>query len=328
MTTTAQQTGQTGAAKLEQSTRKQRSLWSDAWRRLRRNRAAVVGMIIIGFLFLVAIFAPLIAPYSPSAQESGNGMRPPAWVQSDNPTRSGQPEHLLGTDTLGRDLFSRLVYGSRVSLIVGFIPQFFIAMIGITIGLVAGYAGGRTDNLLMRFTDIVYAFPDLLFLITLSVAFRETLFGRAFNGLLLIFVALAVIGWTGMARLVRGQVLSVKKKEFIEAAHAVGVSTPSILLRHILPNTLAPIIVAVSFGIPSAIIAEAILTFLGVGMRPSVDPNNPFPTSWGAMLQDGYNNLSAGPWMLLFPVLCIAITMIAFTFIGDGLRDALDPRDQ
>jgi oligopeptide transport system permease protein len=215
-----------------------------------------------------------------------------------------------------------------VSLIVGFLPQFTILLIGVGIGLVAGFAGGFVDNLLMRFTDVIYAFPDLLFLITLTIALRETWFGRAFNGLLLIFLALSIISWTGLARLVRGQVLSLKQKEFVEAARAIGVPTWKILLVHILPNTLAPIIVATSFAIPSAILAEAILTFLGVGMRPSLDPNNPFPTSWGAMLQDGYNNLSSGPWMLLFPVLCIGSLMIAFTALGDGLRDALDPRDQ
>jgi ABC-type dipeptide/oligopeptide/nickel transport system permease subunit len=180
---------------------------------------------------------------------------------------------------------------------------------------------------LQRIVEIVASFPDLLFIITLTVAFRETWFGKTFNGLLLIFTALAIVGWTGLARLVRGQVLSLKQKEFIEAARALGIPTPKILARHVLPNTMAPIIVAVSFSIPSMIISEAILTFLGVGMRPSLDPNNPFPTSLGVMMYDGFYNLSSGPWMLLFPVVLISTLVLSFTFIGDGLRDALDPRD-
>lgn len=323
--TTSARTLRTGAA--EQVSRKERSLWADAWRRLARNRVAVGGLILIGFYMLVALFAPFLAPKNPVEQSSSNSLRPPAWIQEGS-RLTGSSEHLLGTDNVGRDNFSRLIYGTRVSLIVGFLPQFSILLIGVGIGLISGFAGPWVDNLLMRFTDIIYAFPDLLFLITLTIALRETWFGRAFNGLLLIFLALSIISWTGLARLVRGQVLSLKQKEFVEAARAIGVPTWKILLGHILPNTLAPIIVATSFAIPSAILAEAILTFLGVGMRPSLDPNNPFPTSWGAMLQDGYNNLSSGPWMLLFPVLCIASLMIAFTALGDGLRDALDPRDQ
>lgn len=307
---------------------KHRSLWSDAWRRLTRNRGAVAGMIVIGFFTLLAIFAPLIAPYNPVAQSSANSFREPIWVHTSDPTRVPRPEHVLGTDGIGRDQFSRLIYASRVSLIVGFIPTTFILLVGVPLGLISGFAGGRLDNLIMRITDIVYAFPDLLFIITLSVALRETLFGQAFNGLLLIFFAIAIVNWTGMARLVRGQVLSLKQKEFVEAARALGVPTRKILLRHILPNTLAPILVSISFAIPGAIISESTLTFLGAGMRPSIDQSNPFPTSWGLMLQEGYANLSSGPWGLLFPALSIALVMLSFTFIGDGLRDALDPRDQ
>jgi oligopeptide transport system permease protein len=307
--------------------RKERSLWSDAWQRLRRNRASMAGLVVIGIFLLVAIFAPLIAPHSPIEQTPNNSLRQPVWVQVGNPAKDGRPEHLLGTDAIGRDILSQLIYGTRVSMVVGFIPQIIILLIGIPIGLIAGFIGGRTDNLLMRFTDIVYAFPDVLFIITLTTAFRETFLGQTFNGLLLIFVALAIVGWTGVARLIRGQVLSLKEKEFVEAARAIGVPTWKLLFRHILPNTLAPIIVAVAFGVPGAIIAEAFLTFVGTGMRPSLDPNNLFPTSWGAMLLDGYNNISSGPWYLFFPVLCVGLLTMAFTFLGDGLRDALDPRE-
>jgi oligopeptide transport system permease protein len=326
MATTAQ-TVSSGALDLN-AMRKERSLWSDAWARLRRNRAAMGGLIVIAFFTLVAIFAPLLAPYSPVQQSSNNSLRQPAWVQTGNAAKDGVPQHLFGTDAIGRDILSQLIFGTRVSLIVGFIPQFIILMIGIPIGLLAGYAGGRTDNLLMRLTDIVYAFPDVLFIITITTAFRETWLGQTFNGLLLIFVALAIVGWTGVARLVRGQVLSLKEKEFVEAARAIGTPTPKIMFRHILPNTLAPIIVAVAFGIPGAILAEAFLTFVGTGMRPSLDPGNPFPTSWGSMLLAGYNNISSGPWYLLFPAICVGLLTMAFTFLGDGLRDALDPRDQ
>jgi oligopeptide transport system permease protein len=308
--------------------RKERSLWADAWRRLRKNKAAVASIVVILFFALVALFAPLIAPYNPIEQESGNGLHPPAWVQTDNASMSGVPEHLFGTDTLGRDIFSQLVYGTRVSLIVGFIPQIIILLIGLPLGLISGFLGGRADNLIMRLTDIVYAFPDVLFVITLTTALRETFLGQAFNGLLLIFVSLAVVGWTGITRLVRGQVLSLKEKEFVEAARAVGVPLRSVLFKHIMPNTLAPIIVAVTFGVPGAIVAEAFLTFVGTGMRPSTDLNAPFPTSWGGMMLDGYNNLSTSPWFVLFPTICVGLLTMAFTFLGDGLRDALDPRDQ
>jgi oligopeptide transport system permease protein len=325
MATTA---GSLGAAdKIDLNATKPRSLWGDALRRLRSNKAAVAGIVIVLLYVLIALAAPLIAPYNPVEQTARNSMRPPAWVQTSNPASSGVPQHLLGTDSNGRDVFSRLIYGTRVSLIVGVAPQLVIVTLGVAVGLVAGFAGGWLDNLLMRLTEIVAAFPDLLFIITLTVAFRETWFGRAFQGLLLIFIALAIIGWTGLARLVRGQVLSLKEKEYVEAARALGVPTPQILARHILPNTLAPIIVAVSFSIPGLIISEAILTVIGVGMRPSVNLENPFPTSLGVMLQDGFANVNAGPYWLLWPVIAIAVLVIAFTFVGDGLRDALDPRD-
>lgn len=314
------------ADELDLTATKPRSLWGDAWRRLIRNKAAVLGMVVVGCYLLVAIFAPVLAPKNPVEQTARNSLRPPVWV-TDNPQRQPNPENLLGTDNNGRDILSRLIYATRVSLIVGVVPQLVIVTIGVTIGLIAGFRGGWVDNLLMRITEIVASFPDLLFIITLTVAFRDTWFGRAFQGLVLIFAALAFVSWTGLARLVRGQVLSLKEKEFIEAARALGTPTPIILARHILPNTLAPIIVAVSFSIPGLIISEAILTFLGVGMRPSVDPDNPFPTSLGQMMTDGFNNLSSGPWMLLFPVMMISLLVLAFTFVGDGLRDALDPRD-
>lgn len=310
----------------ETTKRQERSLWGDAMRRLLRNKAAMFSIGIILFLVLVAIFAPVLAPHNPVTQTSQNSLRLPMWITDSNPSRTGKPEHILGTDAIGRDIFSQLIYGSRVSLVVGIVPVIITSVIGITIGLISGYMGGPIDNLLMRFTEIVYAFPDLLFVIIVTTAFRDTWFGSVFNGLFLIFFALSLTGWVGLARLVRGQVLSLKEKEFIEAARALGVPIWKILFSHIFPNTLAPIIVSIAFAIPGYAISEATLTFLGVGMRPSVDPNNPLPTSWGVMLQDGYTNINSNPWMILFPALCVAMLTVAFTFLGDGLRDALDPR--
>ena len=309
------------------SMKKERSLWGDAWRRLLRNRAAALALGIVIVLAIVALIAPLIAPHNPVLQTGNNSLRLPAWVRDANPTRDGNSQYLFGTDAIGRDILSQLIYGTRVSLLVGIIPVIITTVIGVLIGLVSGFAGGTVDNLLMRFTEIVYAFPDLLFVIIVTTAFRDTLFGQAFNGLLLIFFALSLTGWVGLARLVRGQVLSLKQKEFIEASRALGVPTWKVLLRHILPNTLAPIIVTIAFAIPGYAVAEAGLTFLGVGMRPSLDPNNPFPTSWGVMLQDGFSNINSNPWMLLFPAVGVALLTVAFTFLGDGLRDALDPRN-
>jgi oligopeptide transport system permease protein len=283
------------------------------------------------FLVLVALFAPLIAPHNPvrgDVATAGN-YRQAAWVDDANLRRDGTWSYPLGTDSIGRDVFSRLVYGTRVSLIVGFIPMFFTLLIGVSVGLIAGFVGGRVDNLLMRVTDVVDAFPDLLFFIIMQVSFRETAFGQAFNGLVLLFVSLSIISWTGVARLVRGQVLSLKEKEFVESARAVGTRNWQIVTRHILPNSLGPIIVAGAFIVPNAIITEAILSFLGIGVRPSVDVNNPFPSSWGNMIFDGRAGSAwqSQPWMLLAPSIAVALITLAFTFIGDGLRDALDPRD-
>lgn len=309
------------------SERKPRSLWADAWNRLRKNKAAVIGLIVVVLFVLVALFAPLLAPHNPVAQVPNNGFRQPFWVDTGNPKTTGTMEYPLGTDILGRDLLSRLLYGARVSLLVGLVPTIIVAVVGVIVGLVSGYAGGKTDMFIQRVVEIIAAFPDTLFVITLAVAFRETVFGKALNGLLLIFIALSITAWVGLSRLVRGQVLSLKQKEFIEAARTVGTPTPRIIFDHVFPNTLAPIIVSLAFTLPANILAEAILSIVGVGMRPSINPQDPFPASWGVLLLDGYANISSGPWMLLFPVLCIAIVSLSFTFLGDGLRDALDPRD-
>jgi oligopeptide transport system permease protein len=306
--------------------RKPTSLYRDAWHRLIRNRGSVIGMIIVGVFAILGIFAGVIAPHPPLEMYANNSYRMPAWINlPDDPLRTGVAKFPLGTDTIGRDVLSRVIFGARTSMAVGFIPMVLIILIGTTIGLIAGYAGGWVDNLLMRFTDIVYAFPDLLFFIIMITALRDTWIGNLLDGFVLLFVCLALITWVTVARLVRGQVLSIKEKEYVEAARSIGASPVRIMMSHIFPNSLAPIIVSAAFLVPQSIVTEAILGYLGIGIRPTVDPKAPFPTSWGNLLNDGRVAIHAQPWLLAAPAICVALIMLAFTFIGDGLRDALDP---
>jgi ABC-type dipeptide/oligopeptide/nickel transport system permease subunit len=309
-------TTQDRSAELNVLVRKQRSLWGDALYRLMRNKAAVGGLIVITGAFLVAIFAPVLAPYSPLEfnQPIASQMEP-QWTGS----KYTDSRFLLGTDFLGRDILSRLIYASRISMVVGFIPTAIVFFLGITVGMTAGFFGGWLDQLLMRFTDVIYAFPDFLFLIIIVAAFRQSPFGKIMDGLLLIFVAIAIVGWVGVARLTRGQVLSLKEREFVEAARAVGARPQRIMTKHLLPNALAVLIVSAAFSVPSAILGEATLSFLGLGIIP------PTP-SWGQMINEGFPLFSANPWAVLLPGICISVVMLAFTFVGDGLRDALDPR--
>jgi ABC-type dipeptide/oligopeptide/nickel transport system permease subunit len=303
-----------------------RSLWYDAWQRLIRNKAAVAGMIIIGLFVFVAIFASFLAPHNPLKIHDGLGFLPPVWVEESAAGISGDSRFILGTDTIGRDVLSRVIYGARVSMIVGLTPVAIILVIGSAIGLLSGYAGGRTDNILMRITDVFYAFPNLLLYVILMVTLRDTVIGRLFNGLFLLFVALALVSWVGVARLVRSSVLTLKEKEFIEAARCVGASDKRIMTRHIFPNSLSPIIVWLAFAIPGMIIAEAVLGYLGLGLRPATDPSAFFITSWGSLMLEGQSAINIQPWILFVPSLCVGLIVLAFTFLGDGLRDALDPR--
>jgi oligopeptide transport system permease protein len=286
--------------------------WTQALRRLRKNRAAVVSAGVILALYLIAIFAPLLAPYDPNQVHFADITVPPVWMAG------GKSAYLLGTDALGRDLLSRLIYGSRISMMIGLVPALLYLLIGGSVGLIAGYAGGLVDTLLMRVVDIFYALPDLLILITLVTLLRETTLGNLLSGMVILLAALALFGWVGTARLVRGQVLAFKEMAFVEAARALGASPRRVVLQHITPHVLAPVIVQMAFVIPGAIIAEAILSFIGIGIRP------PTP-SWGNMIQDGYGALLTQPAMALAPAACIAIVTLSFTFLGDGLRDALDP---
>ncbi|MFN8499105.1 MAG: ABC transporter permease [Anaerolineae bacterium] len=303
-----------------------RSLWHDAWLRLQRNKAAMVSIGIILLLAVMAILAPVIAPHPPLEQNPNNSYRQAAWVSTGDPRTSGDWQWPLGTDSLGRDVLSRLVWGARVSLAVGLVPMAIEVIVGLTVGLIAGFGSARVDNWIMRGIDILLAFPDLLLFIIMTAALRETAFGQLFGGLILLFVVLSILGWGALARLVRGQSLSLREKEFIEASYAVGSPRSRIMFRHLMPNTLSPVIVFAAFAVPAAIIAEATLGYLGLGVRPATDPSSPFPTSWGTMLLDGQVSLSSQPYMLLGAAVFVSITLLAFSFLGDGLRDALDPR--
>ena len=290
------------------------SLWSDAFGRLRKNKLAMIGLIMVIFLLFIAIVGPFITPYNYQEQDLV------AVVAND-----GQPlppltgGHILGTDQIGRDLLSRLMDGARISMTVAIVVQMVVLLIGVPIGAIAGWMGGRTDNLLMRFTDVMYAFPDLLFIILLTVAFKQTPFGQAMDGLLLVFVAIGLTSWVTVGRLVRGQMLALKETEFVEAARAIGVSDRKIVTKHLLPNGMGPVIVAVTLGIPAAILAEATLAYIGIGVQAP-------RASWGSLVADGQQVLRSSPWLVVFPALCIATALISFTFLGDGLRDALDPK--
>lgn len=285
-------------------------LWQDAWMRFRRNRLAVGGLAIVILLIVLALGARL--PTTPGGLWHILRLTGDPFTQNVTNTYAGPSlQHPMGTDILGRDLMARVFYGASISLSIGIIVQFLILAIGGTIGMIAGYFGGRIDNLLMRFTDIMYAFPDLLLVLIFVAAFGPSFWS--------IFIAIGLVNWVNLARLVRGQVLSIKEKEYIEAAKMTGSSPTKLILKHLLPNSLGPVIVTLTFGIPAAIFTEAALSFLGIGIRP------PEP-SWGVMVEDGYAGIFADPLQVLFPAIAVALTMLSFTFIGDGLRDALDPR--
>jgi oligopeptide transport system permease protein len=275
------------------------SLWRDALRRLRRNRLAMAGAVVVLLLSLIAIFADVLAPLPYTKTNFGRLNEPP--------TR----DYPLGTDQLGRDLLSRMIYGARVSMIVGLGAQVIVVLIGLPIGALSGFLGGRVDLFLTRFIDVMYAFPRLLFVILVMSALGA--------GLTNIFIAIGLTGWVGIARQTRAQVLTIKEKEFVEGARALGAGFGRLLSRHVLPNALTPIVVSVTFGIPEAIFTEAALSFIGVGINP------PTP-SWGQMVGDGQQYLRSYWHLCVFPSIAIAITMLAFTFLGDGVRDALDPK--
>ena len=275
------------------------SLSRDAFRRLVRNRLAMAGLVVVLLMCFVAIFADVLAPYSYTKTNFGR--------LNEGPSR----DHWLGTDQLGRDLFSRMIHGARISMIVGLGAQVIVVLIGVPIGALSGFVGGRVDLVLTRIVDVMYAFPRLLFVILLM-----SMLGA---GLTNIFIAIGLTGWVFIARQTRAQMLAIKEKEFIDGARALGARGLRILGRHLLPNALTPIIVSVTFGIPEAIFTEAALSFIGVGINP------PTP-SWGQMVGEGQQYLRTYWHLCVFPSIAIAVTMLSFTFLGDGVRDAFDPR--
>jgi oligopeptide transport system permease protein len=280
-----------------------RSLWQDARRRLFRNRAAVVSMVILTIIALLALFAPLLSPHPYDEIYWDRIQAPPDFANA----------FWFGTDGNGRDLFVRTLYGARVSLLVGILATGVSLVIGVTWGAIAGYVGGTIDNLMMRFVDVMYSLPFMFFVILLMVVFGRHIF--------LIFIAIGAVEWLTMARIVRGQTLSVKAKEFIEAARAAGVSNRRIVSRHVIPNVLGPVIVYVTLTVPQVILIESFLSFLGLGVQEPL-------TSWGVLISEGAAQMESAPWMLIFPASFLAVTLFCFNFIGDGLRDALDPRDR
>lgn len=275
------------------------SLWKDAWIRLRANRLATISLYFFIFISLLTILGPEIVTFSYQEQDLNNTFAPPG------------ADSLFGTDNLGRDLFARVLHGGRISLAVGFLATAVSLVIGVAYGMTSGYLGGKIDALMMRLVDILYSLPFTIFVILLMV-----LFGRNF---ILLFIAIGAVEWLTMARITRGQTLGLKKAEFIEAARALGYSHSRILFRHILPNLLGPVIVYATLTVPAVMLLEAVLSFLGLGVQAPM-------SSWGSLIKEGSEKMDIAPWLIFFPGLFFSLTLLALNFLGDGLRDALDPK--
>lgn len=273
--------------------------WQDAWLRLKKNKMATLGLAVITALVLIAVFVPLFSSHSYDEQ---NLMMP---------NQSPSFEHWFGTDNLGRDIFIRVLYGARISLAIGIVASLLNFFIGVVYGGIAGFCGGKIDRVMMNIVDILYSVPTLLYVILLMVVLKP--------GLINIFIALGIGYWLQMARIVRGQILAMKQQEFILAARCIGASRMRILLRHLIPNTMGAIVVTMTLAIPDAIFTEAFLSFIGLGVSAPM-------ASWGVLASEGVNNIRAYPFQLFFPAAAISITMLAFNFLGDGLRDVLDPK--
>ncbi len=280
-------------------TRAVESPWHQVVRRFRRNRLAVLGFIILVILCILSLLTPWIAPYDPTAIDLFDIQSPPS------------PEHWMGTDDLGRDTLTRLLYGSRVTLSVAVAATVIGVVMGVVLGGISGYYGGFLDTLIMRFIDVMLSFPTLFLLIILSAYVKATIFG--------IVVIIGFTGWMGIARLVRGELLSLKQKEFVEASHAVGARDARIIFRHLIPNAMGPVIVAGTLNVGYAILYESSLSFLGVGIQPPA-------ASWGYLLTNAQSYVANAPWLAFWPGILIFVTVLCFNFVGDGLRDALDPK--
>ncbi len=290
-----------GAQVMEKAV-KGRSLWDDARRRLLRNWAAVTGMVVLAVLVVVALIGPHLVPFSYDQINKNDVWAPPL-----------TGGHLLGADSLGRDLLARLLMGLRVSLAIGLVATVVSLVIGIIWGAVAGYVGGALDELMMRVVDVLYSLPFIFFVILMMVTFG--------SNIILIFIAIGAVEWLTMSRIVRGQTLGLKHKEFVEAARAAGLSQGSIIAKHIIPNLLGPVVVYVTLTIPAVILAESFLSFLGLGVQPPM-------ASLGSLIANGAQDMELAPWLLVFPSLVMIVTLMSFNFIGDGLRDAIDPQDR
>lgn len=275
------------------------SLWRDAWRRLRKNRLASIAGVLLVLIVVLVVAGPWLSPYSYETQDRSLGPTPP----------SG--DNWLGTDMLGRDLLTRILYGGRISLMVGVCATAVSLSIGVLYGAVAGFAGGRVDAAMMRIVDILYTLPFTIVVIILTVYLGKSL--------VLIFMAIGAIEWLTMARIVRGQVVALRHKEFVEAAYVMGLRRRRIVLRHLIPNALGPIIVYTTLTIPQVMLLEALISFLGLGVQPPM-------SSWGVLIQDGAKVMEEYPWLLIFPSIFLSLTLFSLNFLGDGLRDALDPR--
>jgi oligopeptide transport system permease protein len=276
-----------------------RSPWQDTIYRLKQNKPAIIGLFFIIFLIIICLLTPWIAPYGYETQNLSLGASPPS------------SSHWLGTDIHGRDLLTRLMYGGRISILVGFAATTVSLIIGVLWGTIAGYIGGLTDTIMMRIVDILYALPFMIFIILLMVVF-----GRS---LLLLFLAIGLVEWLTMARIVRTQVMSLRKQEFISAAVVLGLSHRQIIVKHIIPNILGPVIVYVTLTIPSVMLLEAFLSFLGLGIQPP-------QSSWGVLISAGVETMEEYPWLLIFPGITLSLTLFSLNFLGDGIRDAIDPK--
>jgi len=275
------------------------SLWSDAWQRLRKNRLAIISLVIFVAICLFCILGPYFSSHDAESQDLRMGATAPSLA------------HPFGTDPLGRDLMVRVMEGGRISLMVGLIATLVSLMIGVIYGATAGYLGGKVDAAMMRFVDLLYALPFTIFVILLMVAFGRSLW--------LIFVAIGCVEWLSMARIVRSGVIGLKKQEFVEAAVSLGYSHSRIIVRHLIPNVMGPVIVVATLTVPAVMLLEAFLSFLGLGVQP---PN----ASWGVLINEGQQNMEILPWLLIFPASFFALTLFCLNFLGDGLRDALDPK--
>jgi oligopeptide transport system permease protein len=280
-----------------------RSLSGQAWLRFRANRAAMMALYVLAAIVLLAIFGPLLSPFAYDEMDWAAFTQPPSLANG----------HIFGTDTSGRDVFVRTMIGARVSLALGLLATSVALLIGVTYGAISGYKGGRTDMAMMRLVDVLYALPFMFFVILLMV-----LFGRH---IWLVFIGVGAVEWLTMARIVRGQTLSLKEKEFIEAARAIGASQTRIISRHIVPNLLGVVLVYATLTVPQVILIESFLSFLGLGVQEPL-------TSWGVLIKEGAAEMENAPWLLIFPGLFLAVTLMCLNFIGDGLRDALDPKDR